>query len=121
MGETIWDFEEEGIRYLVILVTVKNKEEALEMAEALVSNKLCACVNVIDSVTSVFTWKGAVERANECLMIIKTAIDLFPEILNRIKELHSYDVPEIIALPILGGNPSYLKWIEEVTGGSLIE
>jgi len=121
MGDTIWDFEEEGIRYLVILATTKDKEEALQIAETLVTEKLCACVNVIDSVTSVFTWKGNLERAFECLLIIKTAIDLFPEILARIKELHSYDVPEIIALPILGGNPSYLRWIDEVTGNFLIE
>lgn len=116
-----WALDEEGIKYLVVFVTTRDKEEALHIAEELVSEKLCACVNIIDSLTSVFTWKGKIERAGECLMIIKTQVELFPELVDRVKALHSYDVPEVIALPILAGNPSYLKWIDEVSGNLLIE
>jgi len=121
MEEIFERYEDEGIRHLVVLVTTRDKEEALRIAEVLVSEKLCACANIVDSVTSVFTWKGSLERASECLMIIKSQLDVFTEMMNRIKEIHSYDVPEIIALPILSGNPSYLKWIDEVTGSSLMD
>ncbi len=121
MTELISGYEEEGIGYLAVLVTTKDKAEALMIAEQVVSEKLCACANLIEPVTSVFLWKGNIEHAAECLMIIKTPSDLFRPLLDRIKQLHSYDVPEIIALPILAGNPSYLKWIDEVTGNLLMD
>jgi len=121
MPEIFESWEDEGVRYLVVLVTTKSKDEALSIAEVIVSEKLAACANVIEPVVSIYTWKGKVERSAEALMIIKTHSESFPSLVGRIKELHSYDVPEIVALPILSGNPAYLKWIDEVTGGYLIE
>ena len=121
MGEVFRIEDGAEIQYLVVLVTTKDKEEALSIAEVLVSEKLCACVNIVDSVVSVFTWNGKIERSTEGLMIIKTQVEAFSDLLERVKELHSYDVPEIIALPIIAGNPSYLKWIEELVGDYHLE
>jgi len=118
----IWSgYEEENVRYLVVFVTCKDKDEAMSIAEVLVTEKLAACANVIEPAVSIYMWKGKIERSIEAFMIIKTQIDAFPELVTRIKELHSYDVPEIIALPIMGGNPAYLKWIDEVTSDYLLE
>jgi len=113
--------EEPEIKHLVIMVTTPDKEQAITIARTLVSEKLCACVNIIDPITSIYTWKGKIEQDREVLMLIKTRDALFGKLTARIKELHSYDVPEIIALPILAGNPSYLKWIDEVCGNYLID
>ncbi len=117
MSDMMSGYEDDPLRHLVVLVTTKDQEEALKIARQIVSERLCACVNVVNAITSVFIWKGNVEQAAECLMIIKTHADVFNTLLDRIKDLHSYDVPEIIALPIMAGNPSYLNWIDEVTGG----
>lgn len=121
MGEIFEGYEEEAVKYLAVFVTTKDKEEALSIAEVVVSEKLAACANVIEPVVSVFTWKGKIERASEAFMILKTHVEAFPSLVARIKELHSYDVPEIIGLPILGGNLAYLKWIDEATGEYLLE
>ncbi len=108
--------EKEEIRHLVVFVTTASKEEAMKIAEEVVEKKLGACVNIIHPVISVFTWKGKIEKAEEGLLIIKTTIERFSQLLEKIKQLHSYDVPEIIALPVLAGNSSYLNWIDEVCG-----
>lgn len=121
MSEEWWGYQGEGTDYIVVFVTTSDKNEALNIAQTLVLEKLCACVNIIEPVVSVFFWKGKIERAPEVLMILKTLSNLFPELLRRIKELHSYDVPEVIAVPIIGGNPSYLNWIKEVTENLLME
>jgi len=113
--------EEQEIKHLIVMVTTPDKEQAITIARTLVSEKLCACVNIIDPITSIYTWKGKIEESGEALMLIKTKEELFGQLTARIKELHSYDVPEIIALPILAGNPSYLKWIDEVCGNYLID
>jgi len=120
MAETFDEYEEE-VRYLAVFVTTKDKAEALSIAEAVVTEKLAACANVIEPVVSVYTWKGKIERSTEAFMIIKTHIDALGALVERIKELHSYDVPEIIALPIMAGNPAYLKWIDEVTGEHVLD
>ena len=98
----------------VVFVTCSEKE-AKTIAQTVVSNKLAACVNILSQVTSIYTWKGKVEEDQECLLIIKTRKDLFTQLMEKIKSVHSYDVPEIIYLPILDGNPAYLNWIEEST------
>lgn len=105
----------EEITYVVVFVTTSSEEEGSKIAGALVEEETAACVNMIKGVRSIFKWKGKIEEETEVLMIIKTRVERLPELIARVKALHSYDVPEIIALPIVDGNPSYLQWIEEVT------
>lgn len=100
--------------YVQVVTTTDSRESANQMAENLVGAKLAACVQVSGPITSVYQWKGKIERDEEYYCMIKTRKDLYPEVEKTIKELHSYDVPEIIALPILEGNPAYLDWITEV-------
>jgi periplasmic divalent cation tolerance protein len=106
---------DDEVKHVVILVTVTSPAEGSKIGRALVEEKLAACANMIEGLTSVFMWKGKVEEAKECQLIIKTRTQLLPDVIARVKDLHSYDVPEIIALPIIDGNPSYLQWIDEVT------
>lgn len=98
-------------RYVVGLVTAKDKPEAHTIAKGLLEKKLAACVNVIDSVESVFWWQGRIDNAQEVLLVIKTKADLMAEVIRTVKSLHSYDTPEIIALPIVAGSQDYLDWI----------
>lgn len=100
-------------KYIVVFVTCACKKEALLISERLLSERLIACANIIEGVSSIFRWKGKVEKATESLMIIKTAGKNFDRIQRRIKKLHSYEVPEIIALPIMAGEADYLKWIDK--------
>ena len=100
---------------IVIFCTVPNNEDAKNISNAIVSAKLCACVSIIDKVHSVFSWNGEICNENEKLLIIKTKKELFTKIEEVIKELHSYNVPEIIALPIILGSEEYLGWIEHET------
>ncbi len=98
--------------YLVVLITVP-KEKGEELSGFIIQNKLGACVNRVEEVSSIYWWKGKVERDTESLLIVKTSSGRFGELLRRVKEVHPYTVPEIIALPIVAGNEDYLKWIEE--------
>ena len=103
---------------VVVLITAGSKEEADRIANALVAEMMAACVNVIPGVTSVYRWQGEVQRAREWLLVAKSRIEVLNDVIRRVKELHSYDVPEIIALPLAGGSDSYLRWIDnEVHGG----
>lgn len=97
----------------VILVTVPDVGEGGKVADALVGEKLAACVNMIESVSSIYWWKGKVERGAEALLVIKTRSSLVERVVARVRELHSYEVPEVVALPIEAGNPDYLKWLDE--------
>ena len=99
--------------YVVIFVTAAGKKEADGIASALIKKKLAACVNIADRVQSVFWWQGRVDTAKELLLIIKSKRPLLPKIIKLIKSKHSYKVPEIIALPIISGNPDYLRWIDD--------
>lgn len=103
------------IRYAVVMVTATSVDQAKEIARALVEEEIVACVNILQGMLSIFRWKGKVEEDAECLLIIKTRMNRVPDVITRVKSIHNYDVPEIIALPIVDGNPSYLQWIEEVT------
>ncbi len=96
---------------LVVLVTVPNAETADKLGEALVGERLAACVNVVGGVRSVYRWQGAVERDAELLCVCKTTRAAFERLRARIVELHPYEVPEVIALPIAAGNAPYLAWI----------
>ena len=96
--------------YCVVLCTASNSE-AETIASALVENKLCACINLIPGVKSFFQWKGRLEVEKESLLIIKTETRMIDRLIDEIKKLHSYEVPEIIALPITDGYNEYLNWI----------
>jgi len=98
---------------IVIFVTTESAEEAQSIAELLLKQRKVACVNIISEVDSLFWWQGKIDSAQENLLIIKTKMSLLDEIIYLVREVHSYEVPEIIALPIIGGNKDYLKWIGE--------
>jgi periplasmic divalent cation tolerance protein len=101
--------------YIVVFVTAP-AAEAPELAKALVEERLVACVNLVPGLRSLYWWEGKVEDEPEVLCIMKTRRNLFEPLRDRIRELHSYEVEEIIALPILAGNPPYLDWIKGNTG-----
>jgi periplasmic divalent cation tolerance protein len=101
---------------LIVLVTVPNQETAEKLAEALVGEQLAACVNVLDGVRSVYRWKGAIERDDEILCICKTTHDGFEKLRARVVELHPYEVPEVVALPIEMGHTPYLAWLTASVG-----
>ncbi len=98
--------------YIVILVTASNKKEARKIAGRLIKNKLAACVNITERIESLFFWEGKIQRTRESLLIIKSTRAKFPRIVKLIKSLHSYKVPEIIALPVIAGDKPYLGWID---------
>lgn len=99
---------------MVVLVTCASGEDAGLIAEGLVEQRLAACVNVLESpVRSVYRWKDNVESATEHLLLIKTARRLLPKVQAEVERLHSYEVPEFLALSIAAGSPSYLQWMEE--------
>jgi periplasmic divalent cation tolerance protein len=98
---------------IVVLVTCGSAREARRLGTSLVRKRLAACVNMLSSpVRSLYRWKGKVESAKEFLLLIKTTRKIFPALEREIQRLHSYDVPEIIALPIVKGFSAYLKWLE---------
>lgn len=101
---------------IAVFITASNEDEGAKIAHALVESRLAACVNIIRNVRSVYSWQGKVEDEAEVLMVAKTRRDLFAALSGKVKELHSYTVPEIIAFPIVEGSADYLKWLKEVTG-----
>jgi len=103
--------------YLLVLTTCSSEEEAGKIATALVSEKAAACCNIIGGIRSLYFWLGKLEDDKEVLLLIKTTSALFSRLREIIAKLHSYDVPEIIAIPIVEGSESYLKWISEQTRG----
>jgi len=104
---------------VVIFITTDTDEEAHKVAEALLKNRDAACVNIVPRINSLFWWQDRLDSAQESLLIVKSKASLLSEIVRLVKEVHSYDVPEVIALPIIGGNPDYLEWIsKEVKQGT---
>jgi periplasmic divalent cation tolerance protein len=97
----------------IILSTAGSREEAERIASALVERRLAACVNIVGPIASVYRWQGAVERAEEFLLLIKTTSARSDAVAAAIKELHSYEVPECVELPITAGSDAYLKWLGE--------
>jgi periplasmic divalent cation tolerance protein len=97
---------------IVVLSTCGSAEEAARIARTLVEKKLAACVNVMPAVRSVYRWKGAVEDQEETLLVIKSSRGLFDQLRTEIEKLHSYEVPEVIAVPIVEGAEGYLEWLE---------
>jgi len=102
--------------YIIVFVTAASEEEGARIGQAIVGEKLAACVNIIRSIRSIYRWQGRIEDGQEILLIIKTKKNLFENLKKRVKELHSYSVPEIIALPLVGGDEQYLNWLGEETG-----
>ena len=98
--------------YIIILVTTANRQEAERIAQQLLEAKLIACANIIDSVSSIFHWSEKIEKAEECLVLMKSSRDMFEEIAETVKELHSYDVPEILVLHLVDGSKAYFEWID---------
>lgn len=103
------------MEFIVIYCTVPNRREGKEIAHALIKNHLAACVNILDKMESVFSWDGELTEEKEALLIIKTKKELFGKVSAMIQRLHSYTVPEVIALPIVEADETYLKWIEHET------
>lgn len=99
---------------IVIFVTAPSKKEAKGIISALIKKRLIACANLLDGIDSTFIWKGKIDKAKEVLLVLKTKSGLFKKVACEIKRIHSYKVPEIIAVPIIKGNSKYLEWIKEV-------
>ena len=99
--------------FIVVLVTAGSSKEGERLARALVEERLAACVNRIKGIQSIYRWQGQVEQSEEEMLIIKTRRELFDPLKKRVQELHSYSVPEVIALPILDGGESYLRWLDD--------
>lgn len=96
---------------VIVFCTCENHAQAMQIAEALVNARLAACVNLLPPVQSIYRWQGKVETAAEVLLLIKTTRDQFPALEERIQQLHTYDTPEIIAVPIIEGSEKYLSWL----------
>jgi len=97
---------------IVVLITTSSEEEARKIAELLINGKKAACVNIVPAVNSVFRWEEKLDSARESLLLVKTRASLFPEIVELVKRTHSYEVPEILALPIIAGSTDYLDWLD---------
>jgi periplasmic divalent cation tolerance protein len=97
----------------IVLVTAGSREEAERLAEALVGERLAACVNIVGPIRSIYRWQGEVCRDDEQLLLIKTTRQRCESLERRVRELHSYDVPEVIVLPIESGSAAYLSWLRE--------
>ena len=102
-------------QFVVVLVTCGSEEEASKIAHALVDERLAACANMISPIRSIYRWQGKIWDEREWLLVVKTRETRFQDLEKRVKSLHSYQVPEIISLPILAGSSSYLSWLEEST------
>ncbi len=100
----------------IVFITASSEDEAAKIARSLVEARLAGCVNIIKNIRSVYSWEGKIEDETEVLMIAKTQKKLLDPIIKKVRELHSYSVPEIIAMPIAEGSEDYLKWLKEVTG-----
>ena len=99
--------------YIVLFITTANADEAQQISRVLLERRKIACANIVPRVDSHFWWEGSLDSGEESLLIAKTKSSLLPEVIELVKEMHSYDLPEIIALPVIGGNQDYLRWIDE--------
>ena len=105
----------QGSENIVVYITAPSEDAAVVISHALVEQKLAACVNIVRNIRSIYSWQGKIEDDAEVLMIVKTQKKHFDALSEKVKELHNYDVPEIIALPILMGSKDYLEWIKAST------
>jgi periplasmic divalent cation tolerance protein len=100
---------------VLIYVTAPNREEAVRIGRTIVSESLAACANILDGMTSIFRWNGELQQESEAVLLLKTRAELGPRIVQRVQELHPYDVPAILVLPIEGGSTLFLSWLGEET------
>jgi len=103
------------MEFIIIYCSVPNRNEGKEIARALVESKAAACVNILDKMESIFSWDGEIMDEKEALLMIKTKREHFENVNRIIQKLHSYNVPEVIAVPILDADDTYLKWIAHET------
>ena len=99
----------------LIYVTASSRDEAVKIGRQVVEKRLAACANVLAGTASIYWWEGAVTENEEVSLILKTRTDLVDRLVERVKEIHSYDCPGVVALPITGGNPAFLDWIDAET------
>ena len=100
----------------IVLTTTGSEDEARKIAQHLVENRLAACVNILPRVESIYRWQGKVESSREWLLVVKSTAEKFAAVRDAIRELHSYDLPECIAIAIEEGSPQYLQWLGESVG-----
>lgn len=98
-----------------VYVTASNREEALAVGRTLVEERLVACVNVLDGIRSLYWWQGRIQEDDEAAFIAKTRMDMAPRVIERVRELHSYETPCVVVLPVAAGNPDFLDWITAET------
>jgi periplasmic divalent cation tolerance protein len=103
-------------QFIVVFITIDSPANAQKLADKLLSVRKAACVNVIPKVSSQYWWQGKIEKADELMLVVKTRAALLDELIALVKQNHPYTVPEIIAIPIISGNPDYLAWLEKETG-----
>ena len=114
-GKSDSDPISEGGDAIVVLITAASREEADRIARRLVEDRLAACVNVVPQVRSLFVWEGKLSQEDEVLLVVKSRRSRFEQLAAAVKQLHSYSVPEIIALPVVMGSADYLRWVSEST------
>lgn len=99
--------------HIIIFITASHKKEAANIAQQLLKKRLAACVNIIDKIDSFFWWQGKIDYSKEVLLIVKSSKSKINKIIKLVKSIHHYEVPEIIALPIIAGEKKYLSWLDE--------
>ena len=104
-----------AMKHAFLYITVGGTEEAASIARVLLDARLIACANIIDGAKSLYRWEGKIAEEKEVVMIAKTREDFVGKVIDRVRQLHSYDCPCIVALPIVAGNPAFLDWIDEET------
>lgn len=100
---------------VIVYMTTKDKQEAEKIGQALIESKLAACVNIVDGMQSMFWWQGQVEKDEETVLLAKTKVGLVTKLTQKVKSIHSYDCPCVLAMPVIDGNPEFLQWIQEET------
>lgn len=103
------------MEFRLVYMTAASRDEAKKIGRALVEERLAACANVIDGMESVYWWQGRLTEDREAVLIAKTRAELVPALTERVRALHSYTLPCVVALPLVGGNPAYLEWLEAET------
>ena len=103
------------MEFVFAYITAGSRDEALRIGRALVDERLAACANILDGMTSIYRWQGAVEEATETVLIAKTRAELFDRLAARVRDLHSYEVPCVVELKVGRGNPAYLDWLRDET------
>lgn len=100
---------------VLVYMTAKDKEEAQRVGQALVEARLAACVNILDNMQSMFWWQGGAQSEQEAVLLAKTRVGLVSSLNSKVQEVHSYDCPCVVAVPIIDGNPEFLDWVREET------